>query len=263
MDSYVTIDKIVRQALIAMGEQSLHKYPRCLQFAMECFKDFQMDSAQDVKTVRLTMNDVKQIELPLDFVDWVKVGIVCGDRIKIMGVCDTLPILTVRDDCGVLQPYTADIPANVIPNNWISYGGYSFFGFNEVNEWGELLGAVYGIGGGYTDVGYFRVLRNQGDHGVLQFNSDVNTTDVYLEYISNGFDPKAESIVNSYAEKCIQFYIHWRVSQHKNGAASRDAQAWERQYYNELRKSRIRISGLDVRQVLELSRKHYAQAPKF
>lgn len=261
MDSYTTLDKIVRSSLIAMGEESLHKYARCLQFAMECFKDFHMDSANDVKTVRLTMNAVKQVELPLDFVDWVKVGIVIGDRIKVMGVCETLPILTERDSCGELQPYGSSVPANFIPFNSISFGGYYFM--NYTNEWGELLGGVYGIGGGYTDEGYFRVLRNQGDHGLLQFNSDVNTTDVYMEYISNGFDPKAESIINSYAEKCIQFYVHWRVSQHKNGAASGDAQAWERQYYNELRKARIRVSGLTTRDVLEISRKYFMQAPKF
>lgn len=261
MDSYITLDKIVRQALIANGEESLHKYSRYLLFAMECFKDFQMDSAQDVKTIKLTMNDVKQVELPLDFIDWVKVGIVCGDRIKVMGTCDTLPILTQRDNCGNLQPYSSDVPANDIPFDSLAYGGYYFF--NYTNEWGELIGGLYGIGGGYTDVGYFRVLRNQGDHGVLQFNSEVNNTDVYLEYISNGFDPKAESIVNAYAEKCIQFYIHWRVSQHKHGVASGDAKGWEFQYYNELRKSRIRISGLTIRDVLELSRRHYTQAPKY
>jgi hypothetical protein len=222
--------------------------------------DFYIDSAQDVKTVRLTMDTVKQVELPLDFVDWVKVGVVIGDRIKVMGVCDTLPILTVRDSCGELQPYTTDTPANSIPDNSLAYGGYYFM--NYTNENGELLGGLYGIGGGYTDVGYFRVLRNQGDHGVLQFNSDVNTTDVYLEYISNGFDPKAESVVNTYAEKAIQFYIHWRVAMHKHGPASGDARSWEFQYYNELRKTRIRVMGLDTRQILEISRRYYMQSPK-
>ncbi len=260
MDSYVTLDKIVRQALIANGEESLHKYPRYLLFAMEAFKDFQMDSAQDVKTIKLTMNDVKQVELPLDFIDWVKVGVVCGDRIKVMGVCDTLPILTQRDDCGNLQPYSSDIPANSIPSNFSTYGGYYFM--NYTNENGEIIGGIYGIGGGYTDIGYFRVLRNQGDHGVLQFNSQVNTTDVYLEYISNGFDPKAESIVNSYAEKCIQFYIHWRVAWHKHGSNSGEAQQCRKEYFNELRLTRIRISGLTTRDILEISRKYYMQSPK-
>ncbi len=228
---------------------------------MEGAKDFYMDSAQDVKTVRLTMDDVKQIQLPLDFVDWVKVGVVIGDRIKVMGVCETLPILTKRDNCGELQPYTSSVPVNNIPFNSIAYGGYYFM--NYTNEWGELLGGVYGIGGGYTDTGYFRVLRNQGSNGVLQFNSEVNTTDVYLEYITNGFDPKAETIINSYAEKAIQFYIHWRVAWHKDGASSGSAKESERQYYNELRKARIRVMGLTTRDVLEASRKEFTQAPKY
>jgi len=260
MDSYVTLDKIVRQALIANGEESLHKYSRYLLFAMEGAKDFYIDSAQDVKTVMLTMDSVKQAHLPSDFVDWVKVGIAIGDRIKVMGVCESLPILTKRDNCGNLQPYKSDVPINDIPVDYLSYGGYYFF--NYTNEWGELLGGLYGIGGGYTDSGYFRVLRNQGNNAILQFNSDVDNTDVYVEYISNGFDPKAETIINSYAEKAIQFYIHWRVAWHKDGASSGSAKESEFQYYNELRKARIRVMGLTTRDVLEISRKYYMQSPK-
>ncbi len=261
MESYITLDKIVRQALIANGEESLHKYSRWLLFAMRAYKDFYMDSANDVKTVKLTMNDVKQVELPLDYIDWVKVGIVIGDRIKVMGVCDTLPILTKRDNCGELQAYSNDVPANDFPVDTFAYGGYYFF--NYTNEWGELTGGLYGIGGGYTDRGYFRELKNQGDNCILQFNSDVNTTEVYVEYLSSGFDPKAESMVHPYAEQAIVFYIHWRVAQFKNGAASGEAKEWEFQYYNELRKARIRSSGLTTRDVLELSRKYYQQSPKY
>lgn len=261
MNSYATLDDIVKQALIANGEESLHKYPRYLLFAMEAAKEFNYDSSGDVKTVRLTMDDVKQIEMPVDFVDWVKVGVQIGDMIKVMGVKDTLPILTERDSCGALKPYPSTVAANDFPDFWQGYGGYYFL--NYTNEWGEFTGGIYGIGGGYTDVGYFRVLRNQGERAVLQFNSDVNNTDVYIEYISNGFDPKQETVVNSYAEKAIQFYIHWRVSWHKYGAAAANTIQCRQEYYDELKKARVRISGLTTRDILEISRKYYMQAPKY
>ncbi len=260
--SLVTIDSIVRKAMAAMGEETMHKYQRLLMFALNAAREFYMDSARSVKTVKLTMNDVKQVELPIDFVDWVKVGVVCGDRIKVFGVKDDLPILVNEDSCGNPVKYdNCDCNVNTLPHNYNGFGGYAFI--NYVNEYGEVIGGVYGIGGGYTDIGYFRVLQNMGDHGILQFNSEVNTTDVYFEYISNGFDPKKETLIHTYAETAIEFYIHWRVAWHKEGANSGNAQASKKEYYDELHRARRRTMQLTTRDVLELSRKYYTQAPKY
>jgi hypothetical protein len=262
MASLITIDSIVRTAMAAIGEESLHKYQRFLQFGLDAAREFYMDSARSVKTVKLTMNDVKQADLPVDFVDWVKVGIVCGDRIKVFGVKDDLPILINEDDCGNPVAYdNCNCGVNSIPENFSIYGGLQFL--NYVNEYGEIIGGLYGIGGGYTDKGYFRVLPNEGDHGILQFNSQVDNTDIYFEYISNGFDPKLETVIHPYAQRAIEFYIHWRVAWHKYGAASRDAQASKREYYDELHRARRRSMDLTTRDVLELSRKYYTQAPKY
>lgn len=259
--SLVTIDSIVRSAMIAMGEESLHKYQRLLQFGLEAAKDFYMDTARNVKTVRLTMNDVKQADLPIDFVDWVKIGIVCQDQIKVFGTKDDLPILIDTDSCGNPKKYDeCDCAVNALPVNINVYGGYTFL--NYVNENGEIIGGLYGIGGGYTDKGYFRVLPTYGDHGIIQFNSQVNTTDVYMEYISNGFDPSAQTVISSYAAKSVQFYIHWMVAWHKYGAASANAQGAKNEYYTELHKARLRMMNLTTRDILELSRMNYMLAPK-
>ncbi len=255
---YTTIDQIVRSALTANGEGSLHKYQWYLQFALEGAKDFYMDSSQSVKTIQLEMNDIKQVELPLDFVDWVKVGIVCGKSIKILGVCDSIPILTETDSCGNLKTYdNCNCGVNAIPVDYAYYGGYRFLNFT--NEFGEILGGIYGIGGGYTDKSYFRVVPEQ---RVMQFSSEINNTLVYLEYITDGFDPKSETVISPYAEKALRYYIHWQVSMQKNGPSSADARGWEDQYYNEYRKARRRIFDLTPRMILELSRKHFVQSPK-
>lgn len=264
MESYVTIDSIVRTALIANGDESFHKYPRFLMFALQAAKDFYMDSAQDVKTVRLPMNDLKQVELPLDFVDWVKVGIVCGNRIKVLGVCETLPILTETDSCGNIKPYdNCGCGVNEFPRGFTTgiYGGYYFL--NYINENGEITGGIYGYGGGYTDMSYFRLIRNAGSNGILQFSTEINSTDIYIEYISNGFDPKRDTVISTYAERAIEYYIHWKVATHKSGPSSGDAQGWEFQYYNELRKARRRTMDLTPRDILEISRMYYMQAPKY
>ncbi len=266
METYSTIDEIVRTALIADGEQSLHKYPAYLLFGLEALKDFYTDHAQDVKTVQLDMSALKQVYLPLDFVDWVKVGIVCGNRIKVMGTNDNMPILTQTDNCGNLKNYdNCGCGVNDFPDDLGSFGGFYFWGYpgSFINEYGEMIGGVYGLGGGYTDVGYFRLITNQGKQAFLQFDTHVRTTKVYVEYISNGMDPKKETLVNSLAAKAIRFYIHWQVECSKNSPASGKAQGWENQYYNELTRVVKRTWNFTPRDILELTRQHYGQAPKY
>lgn len=258
---HVTIDQIVKSALTANGEESMHKYQRYLQFALEGAKDFYMDSAHDVKTVELQMNDIKQVELPIDYVDWVKVGILCGNRIKVLGTCDTIPVLTQTDSCGNLKTYdNCECSVNNLPTDIGTgyYGGYRFLNFT--NEYGEIIGGLYGLGGGYTDRSYFRVVPGQ---NVLQFSSEINNNKIYLEYITNGFNPKQESVVSVYAEKAMRYYIHWQVSIHRDGPNSANAMGWEHQYYTELGKARRRSDDLTPRAILEIARSSYVQSPKF
>jgi hypothetical protein len=258
----VTIDSIVRSALSARGEESLHKYQRFLQFALQAAADFYMDSAGSVKTVKLPMNDLKQVELPLDYIDWVKVGIATGDRVKVFGTNDKLPIMVDKDDCGNVKKYEGgSVGLNELPVNFFNYGGYSFL--NYINEYGEYIGGLYGVGGGYTDDGYYRVIKNQGENGIIQFNSQVNNTDVYLEYISSGFEPHTETKVHEYAKNAIEFYIHWRIWMHKDGPASANAQGARKEYFDELHKARRRMMDLTPRDILEISRNEYTQTPKY
>ena len=159
-ESYSTIDAITRGALADIGENSEAYYQRFLHYALEAYTDFKMDSAQEVITIVRAMNDIKQIELPADFVDAVKVGIQCGDKIKVLGTSDNIALKHATDDCGNPIPFdNCDCNVNTLPLNYSQYGGYYFF--NPVNDYGELLGGLYGYGGGYDRKGYYTIIRNQ------------------------------------------------------------------------------------------------------
>jgi hypothetical protein len=177
MESYSTVDSIVRGALADIGENSISsKYQRFLHWALEGIMDWNFDSAQEVKTVKLEMNDIKQIEIPKDFVDWVKVGILCGDKIKTLSVSDNIPLIHDKDDCGNPKPFNkCDCSVNTIPDNCETYGGYHFHNFIDDN--GSHLGGIYGHGGGYNENGYFTVIKTASP-AVIQFSSDVNTTEI-------------------------------------------------------------------------------------
>jgi hypothetical protein len=257
MESYYTVDSIVKGCLVDIGENTISsKYQRFLHWGLEAIADFHFDSAQEVKTEKLEMNDIKQVELPIDFVDLVKIGIQCGDRIKTFSVADNINLLHNTNDCG--NPVAFDgcgCSVNSLPSNYSDFGGYYFFNYNEN---GENLGGLYGVGGGYNSLGYYKIIRNQSP-GVIQFTSEVNNTNVYLEYISTGFNPSEQTVVNPYAAKLIKEYIHWRRLWF---AGDPRAQKAEEMYYAEYNRVRHRLSDFSIKDVLELSRRYYGQAIK-
>lgn len=248
---YCTVDSIVKSALADYGEGTTHKYDQFLHWALEALKDFHMDSAKEIKTTVLEMNSYNAIDFPSDFIDWCKVGIQVGDKIKTFGVNDKIAMHFDTTDCDT-PARNSEGDCNSLPSNCDSCGGYWFNNF--VNEDGEILGRMFGIGGGENCLGYFRINKERRQ---ILFDSSVTQTNIYLEYISTGFNPCEETVVNQYASKLIKFYIHWMRSIFKDGPNSGNANKWEEMYYNEYRLVRARLSDLTPEGVIEFSRKNY------
>lgn len=238
-------------------ENSEHSYQVRLRHALKCCQDFMMDSSQEVITRTFAMNDLKQIELPSDFVDIVKLGIQCGDKIKVMGTSDNIALRHDVDGCG--NPIAFDncnCDVNTLPINYTQFGGYYFF--NPINDYGEMLGGMFGYGGGYDRKGYYTVIRNQ-TPAVIQFSSEVNNTNIYIEYISTGFNPTQATVINQYAKELIVEYIHWKMFFFAGDPRWKEAKD---EFYNEYNKVRHRLMDLSIRDILELSRRYQGQAPK-
>ena len=250
-----SLSSIVKGAMIDVGETTLHKFPKFLQWGIESFRDYTFDSAQEVKTVSLPMNNLKQIVIPDDYVDWVKIGIQCGDKIKVLYVNDDIARIHPTDDCGCPIPFKDDCNFNELNVDALAYGGYYFFNYNQ---YGEFLGGLYGYGGGYHEHG-FTVIK-EASPPVIQLDGRINNTMIYMEYISNGFNPCGETLVNPYFAKAIKEYIHWRRL-HFSGNIAAAAEA-ERIYYNELHKARYRQMAPTISDVLRASRRYYGQAIK-
>jgi hypothetical protein len=250
-----TLDSIVRGALIDAGETTLHKYPKFLRWGIEAFRDYTFDSAQQTKTVKLPMNALKQVELPCDYVDWVLMGIQCGRDIKTLFVNDELQAFQNLDNCGCPKPFERDVDFNDLPSDALLGGGYYFFNYNQ---YGECLGGLYGYGGGHDRHG-FKVLLNN-NPPVIQLDTRIHTTDIYLEYLPSLFCPNAGTPVHPYFAKSITEYIYWRRMKF-SGNLSAAAEA-QKDYYNELHKARYRQFAPEVIEVLRASRRYYGQAIK-
>lgn len=241
MSRYVNIDSIVKSAIIDIGDTTEHSYQRFLHWAFECARDISFDTALEVKTVRLTMSNAKTIDLPPDLVDFTKVGVVMGDRVKTYIINSRLEISHDVDECGnpVDKPTTTGLDG-------LSLGGYYFNNY--------LGGTVFGYGGTCNNIGYCRLdkKRNQ-----LVFSSEVDKTDVYLEYITDGANPDGESMVQQYCAKAVKLYILWMRKEGSRRFNETEKDRAERLYYNELRKARARLTAFSLDDFIAATRKGY------
>lgn len=153
---------------------------------------------QDVITCLLDVTDRKTVVLPSDYVDWTKVGIKHGQYVITIGVNDDLA-LTPRSttDVTVRGLLSQNMPTGLNVN---SYMGYYFFNYNGTS--------LFGVGNGLPSKGHFKV-HNNGSCKEMLLDYDVNSSQIYLEYITDGFNPCSETVVNpyfaNYVLKCMEF----------------------------------------------------------
>ncbi len=248
MSTYVTINEIVKNSLIDIGENTEHLYQRCLHWAFEGLKDFHFDTAKEIKTVSIPMRPTKAIDFPADYVDWVKIGIVAGDRVLTFAVNHKIELREDLDECG--KPTAKPTTENQFdpPNDLIYYGGYWFSNY--------CGNRIFGYGGACHNIGFYRINWNRRQ---IQFGSEVSTSDVYLEYITNGVNPSGESVVNPYAAKLVKLYILWMRKEHSDKYADGMAERARQLYYNELRLVRARLSSFDIADFILATQRGYMQ----
>lgn len=250
--AYASLDSIVNSVIADLDEGSTHNYDKYLHWALEALQDFHMDSAQEVKTVMLPMNDYNAIDFPKDYVDWCKIGIAIGDKVKTFGVNDNIATYMDKDECG--NPIKNSIgDCNSLPDNCSDgFGGYWFN--NYINDHGEVLGRFFGIGGGSSGLGYYTVNKQSRQ---IQFDSVVRRTNAYMEYIGTGFNPCETTVVNQYAKKLLKLYIHWHRCKFKFGRISGETREAKQEYNDEYRLVRARLNDLTPEKIIELTRKNY------
>ena len=250
---FVTIDSIVRSALMDINE-SLHRYEQFKHFAIEGYRDFHFDLSQEIKTAYLPLTPWKALELPIDYVDFVMIGVNTNGDIRVFTNDDriALPDEAIIDGDPDAATEEGDLPLETTGQR---------VHFYNVNSRGEDAGQLYGLLVKNNGVGYWKMNPERRE---IQFSPHVNAnTTIYLEYISDGINPCENTVVNIYAAKLIKLYIHWQRHSFAKSSTHADKREAKDNYWNEFYKVQNRIQKITAADVLEVARDGYKLVQSF
>lgn len=248
---FVTLDSIVRSALMDLGE-SLHRYEQFKHFAISGYRAFNFDMAQSVKTVQLDLTAWKSAETPVDYVDWVMVGFLVDNKIRAFTNDERISLYQPDEDGdGFPDERTTGDDTSPITDDTNS----RIWFWSGLNQYGEDTGQLYGLTTKFNGNGYFKWNSERRE---FQFDVCVNAdTKIYLEYITDGFDPNEATVVNLYAADLIRLYIHWQRLKYAKSSPLWQIREAKDDYYTEFRKVQGRIQKITVEDVLDCARDGY------
>ncbi len=247
---FVTLDTCIRNALMDIGA-GMERYEVFKKWAIDGYRTFHFDMAKEVKTIQLELTAWKAIQLPIDFVDWAMIGIVVDGQVQVL-----------LNDPRISLYHPDDDPIDGDPDDRSATDDDSSqYYFYNVTSRGEDAGQLYGLQAKDNSVGYWKMNRERRE---IQLSLHVDSsTPVYLEYISDGYDPCNTTSVNVYAAKLIELYIHWQRHEFSKSSTGLQKDRAKDMYDKELFKVQSRLFELTVADVLDSARDGYSLISSF
>jgi hypothetical protein len=246
-----TVKEAAYHALADLGETEA-RAEQFIHWALNGAKTFHIDQAKEVRTEILDLTAHKSIILPDSYVDWVKVGIKCGDTVK-----------TFTHDTSIATHF--DCVAGVKQENLPCYDEVDLFELDTSSDthlFHNILATdfgvdipVFGLAYKSNGLGYFTVHREVGE---IQFRAIMpKNSKIYLEYISDGWDPNKETVINPLAFDLVVKYVHWQNKLFNVNAPRSHVAEMERLYWDEFDRVQYRLFDMTVEDVQEVFRQSF------
>jgi len=239
--------------------------------ALRGIREFGFDVTARIKSLKRDIDSNNTVQLPSDYVDLVKVGIVGADGVvyvlnqnkninysrKVSGT--TTP---VDDKEGPMYLEQNEVEnrlddktsTNGDVDNGDPFESYVFRNYIYENN----LGGLYGIGGGHG-MGEYRINLDQNR---LEIDTSSDITKVVIEYVADEAR-SSNPLVHVYAEEALRAYIYYKLCERKSTVPANEKMRARSEYYNERRKAKARLSNFTREEALRTIRKNFKQAPKY
>lgn len=265
----VTVDQIVNDFVLSIaGDDYCADVSDTLvrNYALRAIRELGFDMLKIVRSLKMPVNEsLLTIDLPDDFVDLVKIGVVGGDGlVYVLGENKNINISQIYVEDGGGNPVEGEdgLYERVDDNSRPGFGYSDLYGFETYlfrNFWdNDSYGALYGVGGGQ----YVAEYRMNYDQNRIELGSAPGFSDVVIEYIADEAR-SANPSVHLYAESAVRSYIYYKIIERKSNVPSVEKSRARAEYYNERRLANSRLKSFNMTEALKTIRKNFKQTVKF
>ena len=275
----VPLNQVINDFIITLADDDYAGHASDVQVrthALRGIREMGFDLSKVIRSIKITVDSTNDtVELPDDFVDWCKVGVVGSDGIVyVLGENKNVNYsqayanasgtkvgnaasATDSDGDGVFDRVDSKgaTSGTAASSNDITQGFDSFIYRNYV--YGNHNG-LYGIGGGHLQGGF----RFNLDQNRIELESNDSISEVVIEYVADEARSKNPSI-HVYAEEALMSYMYYKIIERKSSVPANEKARARQEYYNERRKANARMKSFTKEEALKTIRKNYKQSPKF
>jgi len=237
---------------------SIHFFLEFLIYASDCLRELSMDDLKVVQAKKLSVNEYNAVDLPNDYLDYVKVGVEVGQNVRPLVETSGLNRMVNRDADFNPIPYYNPQKGNTNPIQYGYLNPINWWGVN-FNEYGEFTGRQFGAGAGVqTDV--FTVVKERNQIQLTDHLTGLET--IVLEYISNGQSADAATQIDSYAIATIEAYILWQMKESTRTYSEGERERAKQEYITQRQILRARMSDLTMEKIKRIIAENTYLAPK-
>jgi hypothetical protein len=241
------ISYVVRLIQNELEDYTENKYKRLLQIVINGVGQMRLFHKTSIDVLYSTPNDAGIIELPRDYLDYTKIGVVINGLVYNLTVNNNIA-LNRAQKCGVdVRQISAGIS---LPD----LGGY-FYTPHYRN--GVYVGALYGVGGGFN-FAYYRVDEKQGQ---IEFDGNIQGREVVIEYKSTGIGPG--SIVFPEEIEVLKRWGLWRNVVNDLRVAANHKKMLKDDYDESIMELRSFVSDINIQEYLDSMYASRKQGPKW
>lgn len=240
----ITLDSVVKDYLDS-AELPMSKYYKIWNIAFRGMEMLGLDYFYTIRSLKLPVLANKTVELPSDFMQYTKVGVL-NNRQELIPLTYNEKLTTYADLRSNRQEETTDALFNL----YDIYNQASPIFFNYYND--GIFTNLYGVPSGKPDVGSFKI---DTDNGVILLTERFAFDNVVLEYIASPQEGQDYYVPVQFREALIAFCA-WQdianLPSTRRGSIS-DKEIRRREYYNERRLAYARYKPLYLEQAYQMN----------
>ena len=256
----MTIDQVVSEYILENGEPEA-KRMRLTQIALSGLREFHVDLTGPSKTVMIEKSAVETIDLPRDYMQYIRIGILdAKGNLHNLGLNPNLALVNMYDACGNPMPPRPGVVEN---NSEISLINFTTdYAANHYRN-GEMTGAFFGLGGGNNVNGYYNIdmanwqIRLQ---GVLAHR-------IILEYLPNleqmDEDGRQQFVIPEMCVDALKNWIYWKLIARNRSYTLGEKQMAERTWWVSFDDARSRMYPVRMQELQQSWRTFNTLALKF